>query len=396
MPPTESDADFRQRARVWLSENLPTPLTPDEDGSVSEDALAEWRLGWDKALFAGGWAGISWPEEYGGQGRSRQQKAIFLEECARVGAPEGLGLVGRNVVGPTLISHGSDSQKQRYIRPLLAGQEIWCLGLSEPDAGSDLASVRCRARPAPDGGWLISGQKVWTSFAQFADRCLLLARTGDTESRHRGLTLFLVDMRSPGVTVRPLRQLTGASEFNEVFFDDVSVAPEDVVGEENRGWWLLQTSLGMERGPEEGLQRQMLYRRLFDEMLEWCDREEVDGTRVTDDPLARQKLGQCLIDLEVMRLDCRRGLELLSDGQDISSKASLTKLFWSHMIQQNTDIFMDLLGPRSLLAAGDRDAVNEGTFLQEFLWSRAATIYSGTSQIQRNIIAERLLGLPRG
>jgi alkylation response protein AidB-like acyl-CoA dehydrogenase len=391
MPRPESNDAFRRRAVAWLAENLPA-APPAE---VGEAALAEWRRQWDRKLYQGGWAGISWPTQYGGQGRTREQKAIFLEECARVGAPEGLALVGRNVVGPTLIAHGSDAQKQRYIKPLLSADEVWCLGLSEPDAGSDLASVRTRAAVAKDG-YKISGQKVWTSFAQFADWCMLLARTGTTDSRHRGLTLFLVDMHAAGISVRPLRQLTGASEFNEVFFDDVFVPTANVVGDEGNGWLLLQTSLSLERGPEEGLHRQMLYRRLFDELLDWCDAEQGPLGRVTDDPLARQRLAESFIELEVMRLDCMQGLRLLAEGQDITSRASLTKLFWSQMIQRNMDTAMDLIGTRSILAAEDPDAVGDGVFLREFLWSRAATIYSGTSQIQRNIIAERLLGLPRG
>lgn len=391
---SEEDRRYRERVRQWLAQALPTGWGRTVREPADEEERAQFRRDWDRKLYAGGWAGISWPKAYGGQGATLVQKAIFLEESARARAPEGLAIVGRNVVGPTLIAHGSEAQKSRFIRPLLAADEIWCLGLSEPEAGSDLAAVRCRA-DAQAGGFLVTGQKIWTSYAQYASWCLLLARTDAKSSKHHGLTLFLLDMKAPGVTVRPLRQMTGASEFNEVFFDGVFVPSEHVVGTVDQGWNLLQTSLSAERGPEEGLHRQMLYRQFFDELLEWAAQPGPDGRARTQDPLVRQKLAQCHIELEIMRLDCLRGLAGVMAGRKPGAAASVTKLYWSHMIQRVMNQALDLQGPGSILASGDPDSPSDGLFQFEFLWSRAASIYSGASQIQRNIIAERVLGLPR-
>lgn len=389
------DAAYRARIRAWLAQNLPAGWGRTVREPVDEKERYAFKHAWDRKLYAGGWAGITWPREYGGQGATAVQKAIFLEENALARAPEGMAIVGRNVVGPTLIAHGSEAQKKRFIRPLLAAEEIWCLGLSEPNAGSDLASVRTRAEPRP-GGYAITGQKVWTSYAQFASWCLLLARTDPQAQQHRGLTLFLVDMKAAGVTVRPLVQLTGASEFNEVFLDEVFVPEENVVGQAGGGWQLLQTSLSAERGPEEGLHRQMLYKQFFDELVDWAHEVPSGGRAPVDDPVVRQRLAQGYVDLELMRLDCIRGLAAVQAKRPPGAASSVTKLYWSHMIQRVMDSAMELQAPGSILAAGDPDSPADGLFQFEFLWSRAATIYSGASQIQRNIIAERILGLPKG
>ena len=388
------DAEYRARAREWLAGALPPGWGRSVREPSDEEQRIKFRHKWDRELFAGGWAGITWPRAYGGQGATVVQKAIFLEESARVRAPEGMAIVGRNVVGPTIIAHGSEEQKKRFIRPILAAEEIWCLGLSEPNSGSDLASVRCRADAVP-GGYTITGQKVWTSYAQYASRCLLLARTDTEVPAHRGLTLFLLDMKAPGVTVRPLTQLTGASEFNEVFFDGVFVPADCVVGQPGGGWQILQTSLAAERGPEEGMHRQTLYKQYFDELVDWAHQPAHGRKAPIGDPIVRQRLAQSFVELEIMRLDCIRGLAGVQAKRPPGASSSVTKLYWSHMIQRVMDTAMELQAPGSILSTGDPDSPSDGLFQFEFLWSRAATIYSGASQIQRNVIAERILGLPK-
>jgi alkylation response protein AidB-like acyl-CoA dehydrogenase len=317
-------------------------------------------------------------------------QAIFLEELARVNAPESVNIIGRNLTGPTLMTHGTPEQKRRFLPAILRSEEIWCQGFSEPNSGSDLASLRCRAIDEGDD-FVVTGQKIWTSFAQYAQWCILLVRTDPSAPKHKGISFLLVDMRSPGVTIRPIVQITGDTEFSEVFFDEVRVPKANLVGEPNNGWRIAMTTLTFERGPEEALPRQMRFKMDFDRLLEIACTGRVRAT----DPVLRQKLAGCAIELELMRLNGLRSLSRLARGRELGREAAFTKLYWSEMYQRLMETALEVEGADSVLLPGDADAPVAGAFPYKFLQSRAMTIYSGTSEIQRNIIAERALGLPR-
>jgi len=388
------EAQFRADVRQWLRANLPRENGRRVAEPRDEDARAEFRLNWERKLFEGGWSGIHWPKQYGGRGASLAEYAIYLEESARADAPEGLNIPGRNLVGPTIISHGTDEQKRRYLPGIIEAREIWCQGFSEPGAGSDLAGLRTRAVAEGDR-FVVNGQKIWTSWAQYSGWCILLARTDPDAPKHKGLSFFLVDMKTPGITVRPLRQITGESEFNEVFFDNVRIPAASLLGGLNEGWKIAMTTLAFERGPEEALARQVRFSRKFDRLLEAANRTRFDGQAIAADPVARQKLAQTHIELELMRLNCLRGISKLSNGKEPGPEASFVKLYWSHVYQRMTEVALEVEGPLAALAQDDPLAPDGGVMQHEFLMSRASTIYSGTSEIQRNIIAERVLGLPK-
>lgn len=388
------EARFRAEIRNWLDASLPRQNGRRIAEPRDEDARAAFRLDWERKLFEGGWSGIHWPKEYGGRGAGLMEYAIYLEESARADAPEGINIPGRNLVGPTIISHGTDEQKQRYLPGIIEARDIWCQGFSEPGAGSDLAGLRTRA-VADGDGFIVNGQKIWTSWAQYSDWCILLARTDPDAPRHRGLSFFLVDMKTPGITVRPLRQITGESEFNEVFFDNVRIPATNLLGGMNEGWKIAMTTLAFERGPEEALARQVRFSRKFEALLEVASRTCFSGRAIAADPVARQKLAQTHIELELMRLNCLRGISRLSNGKQPGPEASFVKLYWSHAYQRMTEVALEIQGPLAVLAQDDELALDGGVMQHEFLMSRASTIYSGTSEIQRNIIAERVLGLPK-
>lgn len=388
------EARFRAEVRQWLHANLPQENGRRIAEPRDEYARAAYRLEWERRLFEGGWSGIHWPKEYGGRGASLTEYAIFLEESARADAPEGLNIPGRNLVGPTIIAHGTDEQKRRYLPGIIEAREIWCQGFSEPGAGSDLAGLRTRAVAEGDG-FVVDGQKIWTSWAQHSGWCILLARTDPDAPKHKGLSFFLVDMTTPGITVRPLRQITGESEFNEVFFDNVRIPAASLLGGLNDGWKIAMTTLAFERGPEEALARQVRFRRKFDLLLQAAGRTRFDGQAIAADPVARQKLAQTHIELELMRLNCLRGISKLANGKQPGPEASFVKLYWSHVYQRMTEVALEVEGPLAQLAQDDELAPDAGVMQHEFLMSRASTIYSGTSEIQRNIIAERVLGLPK-
>ena len=385
---------FRSNIIAWLATNLPPGWGTTFREPEAEAARFAFRLDWEHKLHAAGWSGVAWPREYGGRGATLVEQAIFQEELARANAPESVNIIGRNLTAPTLMEHGTAAQKQRFLPKILSSEEIWCQGFSEPNSGSDLASARCRATIDGDD-FLINGQKIWTSFAQYAQWCFVLARTDPTVPKHQGLSFILVDMRSPGITIRPLVQITGDTEFSEVFFDDVRVPRENLVGELNRGWRIAMTTLTYERGPEEALPRQVRFRRDLDTILERAAATRPDGSRVADDPAIRQKLAASYIDLELMRLAGLRSFSRVIKGEAIGPEASLNKLYWSHMYQRMTEVAMEVEGSSGALLPGDPDAPLDGVFPYKFLQSRAMTIYSGSSEIQRNIIAERVLGLPR-
>lgn len=389
-----ADLAFRDELRAWLKTALPDGWGRTVHAPVDEDENAMFRLDWERKLYAGGWNGIAWPKEYGGRGATLIEQAIFAEEMARAKAPEGLNIIGRNLVATTLLHHGSEQQRQRFLPKIVAGEEVWCQGFSEPNAGSDLAAVRTRAELDGDH-FIVNGQKVWTSFAQYAQWCILLARTDPKAPKHQGLSFLLVDMSSPGVEIRPLRQISGECEFNETFFDNVKVPVDNLVGELNGGWKIAMTTLAYERGPEDALGRQLVFRQELDRLLELAGELPRGNGYVIDDPVARQKLGQSLIAIEIMRLSCLRAFSKALKGQPRAAESSLNKLYWSHVMQDMFETAMEIAGPLAPLTGDDPDSLDGGRFQLGWLRSKAFTIYSGSSEIQRNIIAERMLGLPR-
>jgi alkylation response protein AidB-like acyl-CoA dehydrogenase len=379
---------FRTELRAWLRINLPRDVPEPE--TLAEEVA--WLVAWQRRLAAGGWVGVHWPRQYGGRGATVVENYILQEEFARAQAPEIVGRIGVNLVGPTLIHHGTEAQKQRYLSKILAADEIWCQLFSEPNAGSDLTALRCKAERDGDD-FVLTGQKVWTSYAQFARWGILLARTNATAPKAKGISFFIVDMHSPGITIQPLTQMTGSDEFNEVFLEDVRIPAENLVGELHRGWEIAQTTLAHERGTSA--RQLVVHRMLLDELIALARTRRVNGSRACADPLVRQRLAQAVIEVELLKLHNWRTLtDLLRHGKP-GPESSLVKLFWSEMSQRLHDAAMEILGPHGQLVKGDRRAVAHGRWPRSYLYYRAGTIFAGTSEIQRNIIAERVLGLPR-
>ena len=391
---TPQTVALREELRAWLRDNLPAGWGTTVHEPADENERARFRLEWERLLYKGGWSGVAWPREYGGRGLTQVEYGVFLEEMARADAPEGLNIIGRNLAGPVIMAHGTAKQKERFIPAILKADEVWCQGFSEPDSGSDLASVRTRITRDGDH-FVINGQKIWTSFAQFSQWCFLLGRTDPDVPKHKGLSFVLIDMRTPGITIRPLVQITGETEFNEVFFDNVRVPVENLVGELNQGWRIAMSTLRFERGPEEALPRQVRFRRDLDHMIEVARRTTRDGRTLAKDAVMRQKIAASYIELELVRLNGLRAQARVAKGQDLGAAASTTKLYWSHMAQRMAETAMELAGEGGALLPGDPSAAGAGLFALRFLQSRAMTIYSGTSEIQRNIIAEQVLGLPK-
>jgi len=388
------DIEFRMRLRKWLQENLPAGWGTTVFEPKDEEARARFRLDWERQLYKGGWLGINIPRKFGGLQGTPIQRAIYAEEMARARAPEGLNIIGRNLVSSTLIHHGTSVQCERYLPKILSGEEVWCQGFSEPNAGSDLASLRCRAERDGDH-FVVNGQKVWTSYAQYSQWCILLARTDPSVPKHRGISLFLVDMRSPGVSLRPLKQLSGESEFNETFFENVRVPVTNLVGEINDGWKIAMTTLGAERGADDALGRQIRFKQELDQLLAAATRISRDGAHAIDDPVLRQKLAKSVIEIEVMRLSCLRSFSKSLKGGPPGAEASMLKLYWSNAAQAMFETALETLGPLAPFTGEDPLSPESGRFQLSFLHSRAFTIYSGSSEIQRTIIGERLLGLPK-
>lgn len=388
------EEQFRQRVRDFLRDNLPPKWGTAEqrlpEGMTQTDFLRDWQ----RRLYENGLLGMSWPKEYGGRGASRVEMAIFNEEMARRRAPGPLNGLGLSMAGPTIITHGAEEQKQRFLRKILTCEEVWCQGFSEPNAGSDVASLRTRAELRGDE-FVVNGQKVWTSLAHIADWCMLLVRTDPEAPKHRGLSYLLVDMHSPGVTVKPLRQMTGESEFNEVFFEDVRVPRANLVGGLNEGWRVAMTTLTNERGTA-ALALAARFRIAFDEISELAQTTRRNGTPLTADPVVRQQLAQFYVELEMMKYTSFRVFSKILKGGDPGPEGSISKLSWSELNQRMTEFAMALEGPASQLVKGSPHAVQSGRWQHHFLRSRANTIEAGTSEIQRNIIAERVLRMPRG
>ena len=385
---------FRLELRAWLAEALPagwgkTVFLPND-----EHEAAMFRIAWERKLHAGGWSCIGWPREHGGRDASLSERAIYAEELALARAPESINVIGHNLAANTIIHHGTAAQKVRFLPEIISSREIWCQGFSEPNAGSDLAAVRTRAE-LKEGRFIINGQKVWTSYAQYSQWCLALVRTSSEGVKHRGLSLLLIDMKSPGITLRPLRQISGETEFNETFFDNVEVPEENLMGPLNEGWRTVMTTLAYERGPEDAMGRQIRFRQELEELIATACELQQDGSRLIADPLVRQKIARSITEVELIRLSCLRAMSRYLAGEARGSDASLIKLFWSRAAQTMSEMALDVLGQQMKPNSDEAHARTVQRFQQSYLQSKAFTIYAGSSEIQRNIIGERVLGLPR-
>ncbi|GDY29142.1 acyl-CoA dehydrogenase family protein [Gandjariella thermophila] len=382
-----TDEAFRRQVREWLADNLSGEFAALRGlgGPGREHEAFEERLAWNRHLAAAGWTCLGWPVEYGGRGATVEQQVIFHEEYARAGAPAKVSHLGEELLGPTLIAFGTPEQQRRFLPKIVAVEELWCQGYSEPGAGSDLASVSTTATLDGDE-WVVSGQKVWTSLAHVADWCFVLARTEPGSRRHAGLSYLLVPMRQDGVTVRPIQQLTGTSEFNEVFFDGARTARDLVVGEVGQGWKVAMGTLAVERGVAT-LGQQVGFRRELEGITELAKRNGA-----VDDPVLRERLTRAWLGLDVLRAHALRTLAG-SGGTPGMAEASVAKLFWAGWHRALGELAMEVIGAPSMVAGTDAGDLDEWQRL--FLFSRADTIYGGSDEIQRNIIAERVLGLPR-
>jgi len=386
---TSEDELFRREVADWLTYNLSGEFAPikHRGGPGDEHVFVEERKAWEQRLAEGGWTCIGWPEAWGGKSATIEQQVIFNEEYARAGGPGRVGHIGETLTGPTLLAFGSEAQKHRYLPGIRAGKELWCQGYSEPSAGSDLANVRTKAvLDETSGEWRITGQKVWTSLAHESDFVFVLARTNPEESAHRGLGFFLVPMRQEGVSIRPITQLTGTAEFNEVFFDEAVCGADDIVGAPGEGWKVAMGLLGFERGVST-LGQQMLFQTELDEVIRLAK-----NNGAARNPAIRQRIAEAHIGLRTLRYN---SLRMLSGGEDgsLSREAMIYKLCWSSWHRNLGKLAMDVLGPDAELI--ENEPYELGRLQSLFLFTRADTIYGGTNQIQRNIIAERALGMPR-
>jgi alkylation response protein AidB-like acyl-CoA dehydrogenase len=371
-----NDDELRAELRSWLGEHAPPAV---DVATTAHDAQA--LRDWQHTLHADGWVGIHWPVEYGGRGASVSQVAIYNDELARAGAPPLLGRAGITLVGPTLMLHGSIAQRERWMPRILSGDDVWCQLFSEPGAGSDLAALSTRATKT-GGVYRVTGQKVWSSYATFSDMGIALVRTDAAAPPHKGISMLAIPMDARGVDVRPLRQLTGDSEFNEVFLDDVSVPVENLIGPEHDGWRVANTTLANERGASFIWREQVLHQLAFDALARECA-----GRGIASDQNVRQRLAQSWIDVELFRLHNARTLARLGRGEEVGAESSLVKLFWATLSQRLAENAVALLGPDAL--------VTPSRWSHALLSTRANSIMGGTSEIQRNVIGERLLGLPR-
>jgi alkylation response protein AidB-like acyl-CoA dehydrogenase len=369
-----SEEAFRDELRQWLEQNH-----PGEEPSGDEEAF-EFRRAWQRKLHVAGYAGLSWPEEFGGRGATLIEQAIFGVELVRAKAPQPANVLGLVMGGPVVIAHGTEEQKRRYLEPILSAQEIWCQGFSEPDSGSDLASLKTRAVKS-NGEWLVTGQKVWTTFAHEAKWCMLVARTDQDVPKHQGLTYFLLDMEQDAVEVRPLRQITGEAEFNELFFEDARIPDENVIGGVGNGWTVAITTLMHERagiGAASAVSVSIALGQLVDLARE---------RGVADDPVVRQRIAQLHIESEALRLNSWRGLTQIMKTGAPGPEGSLPKWQWSDLNQAVTELAMEI--------RGDEGPARDSEWTYRFLRARANSIEGGTTEILKNIIAERVLGLPK-
>ncbi len=388
---TPEQETFRHELRSWLASHVP----PDSERlrhlqPQASPADLRFLKDWQKTVYKGGWAGISWPKEYGGRGASLVERMIFDEEMAAHKAPGLMNVLGLEIVGPTIITHGSQAQKQRYLANILSGEEVWSQGYSEPSSGSDLGSLQTQAEEEGDA-FVVNGQKVWTSLANYADWCLLLVRTNPNAPKHQGLSALLVDMKSPGISIRPLRTMTGESEFNELFLEDVRVPKAQLLGEKDHGWQVIITSLMFER---QGLGFYFTFamQRACRDLQHTVQGEARYGEPLRDSPTVRQRMAQAYIDSEVLKLNNYRALTTLLRGAPPGAEGSIAKLHWAESNQRLQELAVDIQGPYAQIS----NEGNRAYWQYGFIRSKANTIEGGTSEILRNIIAERVLEMPKG
>ncbi len=385
---TPDQERLRTELRAWLHEHLPweygVGLPPRFDDLAEEVAFGRR---WQGELAAAGWVAVTWPADYGGRALGPAEHFVVQEELARARAPELVGRIGVNLVGPTLLANGTDAQRERWLSAIRSARELWCQLFSEPDAGSDLAAVRTVARRT-EGGWTLEGRKVWTSYAQFADWGLCLARSDAAAPKHKGLTMFVVDMHAEGVEVRPLVQLTGEAEFNEVTLSDVFVPDERVVGEPGEGWRVAGSTLSHERGVNP--RQLVIHLQHTEELLRTAaDLGAFDDTRL------RRRLAQAYVEVRLFQLLNWRSLSKLQRGLEPGPEGSVLKLYWSEMSKRLHALALDLLGPAAPLWRDAQGNPGNGSWQRSWLYYQAASIFAGTNEIQRNVIGERVLGLPR-
>jgi alkylation response protein AidB-like acyl-CoA dehydrogenase len=385
-----ADEAFRLEVRAWLEDNLVGEFAAlrGRGGSGDLEGAIELRRAWEKRLADGGWTCVGWPKEWGGRGLELSQEVIFNEEYARARAPGRVGHIGETLLGPTLIAFGSEAQKRRFLPPIVRTEELWCQGYSEPNAGSDLGNVQCRAQRDGDE-WVLNGQKVWTSLATISDWCFVLCRTDPAAPKHQGISYLLVPMRQPGVEVRPIRQITGTSEFCEVFFDGARTAAENVVGDVNGGWQVAMGTLAFERGAST-LGQQMAFEIELEHVM-----AAAKANGAASNALIRQRIADAWIGLRIMRFNALRTLTAVEGGASLSREALITKLYWATWHRSLGKLAVDVLGARAEIRPGAIGDYDLDELQRLLLWTRADTIYAGTNQIQRNIIAERALGMPR-
>ena len=388
LTPTAGQERFRTEVRDWLRANLPWEYgvgLPPKHADLAEEVAFGRR--WQARLAEARLVGVAWPEAYGGRGAGPVEHFIVQEELARARAPELVGRIGINLAAPTLMAHGTDEQKRRWLPSILDASVIFCQLFSEPEAGSDLTSLRTRATPV-EGGWSLTGQKVWTSYAQFADWGICLARTNPDVAPRHGITFFVVDVHAPGVDVRPLVQLTGEAEFNEVFLDDVFVPDDQVVGEIDRGWSVANSTLSHERGTNP--RQLVIHCQLIEELLRLA---LANGTY--DDPRVQQQLMEAYVEVRLFQLHNWRSISRLAKGLEPGPEGSSLKLYWSEMSKRMHEVVMTVLGPASPLWVGADGNPGDGAWQRSWLYYQASSIWAGTNEIQRTIVGERVLGLPR-
>jgi alkylation response protein AidB-like acyl-CoA dehydrogenase len=384
------DLAFREQTRRWFAAHTPT-----QDLKTLDE-----RKAWHRTLYEAGYVGMLWPKEYGGRGATPMQQAIVSDEMARINAPPAINGLGIGFIGPTLIVHGTERQKQRYLKKMLTAEEIWCQLYSEPNAGSDLAGLKTRAEEQGDH-FLVNGQKIWTSSGPIADWGILLCRTDPKVPKHKGISCFLLNMRQPGVEVRPLKQITGSSLFSEVFMTNARAERIDLIGNLGQGWEIAQTTLGYERGANS-LGRVTRYASAFNQLVKATKELRRGGKPLVEDSAVRAKMGRIYADLEVQRYAALRVLSALQKGDPPGAGSSITKLSYTEFEKRYYELALEILGPEGHLLAPqhefdeiDTSSGEPGTWAHAFLWSRAGTIYSGSSEIQKNVIGERVLGLPK-
>ena len=389
---TPEEEAFRQEVQTWLQANLPEGYDPQHFDDIDVDARFEYQRAWQKTASKDGWVGIHWPKEYGGRGASLMQMFIYNQEMAKAHAPRFANTLGLMMAGPTLIHWGTDEQKKAHLPTILSGDEIWCEGLSEPGAGSDLASMQTRAVEQGDY-FVVNGQKVWTSFAHRADYIQLFVRTNPDAPKHKGISCLMVDMKTPGLSLRPLVQMTGDAEFNEVFFEDVRVPRTNLIGPKDEGWKVLVTTLMHERA---GIGNELPVHRHLAELIDLAKELDLNGRPASQDPAVRQQLAQFSIECKAITYNMFRSLSKRVQGNPPGPEGSVNKLAGSELNMRLAMFATELLGPYAQLVQGSDHALRSGRWSKAALAYRLLTIAGGTSEIQKNILGERVLGLPKG